>query len=39
VIVQSFLIISWAPWFGAGMIALAVLVIYALAVTSEPDVA
>ena len=37
VILQSFLIISWAPWFGAGMIALAVLVIYALAVTGEPE--
>jgi hypothetical protein len=37
VIVQSFLIISWAPWFGAGMIALAILVIYALAVTGEPE--
>jgi hypothetical protein len=37
VIVQSFLIITWAPWFGAAMIALAVLVIYALAVTGEPD--
>jgi hypothetical protein len=37
VIVQSFLIITWAPWFGAAMIALAVLVIYALAVTGELD--
>jgi hypothetical protein len=36
-IVQSLLIISWAPWLGAAMIALAVLVIYALAITGEPD--
>jgi hypothetical protein len=34
VIIQSFLIITWAPWFAFGMIVLAVLVIYALA-TSE----
>ena len=39
VIIQSFLIITWAPWFGAAMIALAVLVIYALTVTSEPNLA
>jgi hypothetical protein len=34
VIIQSFLIITWAPWFAFGMIVLAVMVIYALA-TSE----
>jgi hypothetical protein len=35
VIVQSFLILSFAPWFGAAAIALALLVIYALASTDE----
>lgn len=35
VIVESFLIIAVAPWFAAGMILLAVLVIYALAVSSD----
>jgi hypothetical protein len=35
VIVNSFLIIGLAPWFAAGMIALAVLVVYGLASTSE----
>lgn len=35
VIVESFLIISFAPWLGAGMIALAVLVVYALSVTGD----
>ena len=34
VIVQSFLIIQYAPWFGFGMILLAILVIYALSVAS-----
>jgi len=35
VIVQSFMIISVAPWFAAAMLVLATLVIYGLAVTSE----
>jgi hypothetical protein len=35
VIVQSFLIIEYAPWFGFGAIILAVLVIYALSSTSD----
>jgi hypothetical protein len=35
VIIQSFLIITWAPWFAAGTIVLALLVIYALATTEE----
>lgn len=35
VIVQSFLIISLAPWFAAGMILIAILVIYGLASTSD----
>jgi len=35
VIVNSFLIIGFAPWFAAGMIALAVLVIYGL--VSRPE--
>lgn len=35
VIIQSFLIISYAPWLGFGMITLAVLVIYALSVTAD----
>ena len=35
VIVQSFLIIGVAPWFAVAMIALASLVIYGLATTSE----
>jgi hypothetical protein len=33
VIINSFLIISIAPWFGAAMLTLAVLVIYGLAST------
>jgi len=35
VIVQSFVIISYAPWFGSAALLLAVLVIYALSATSE----
>ena len=35
VIVQSFLIIEYAPWFGFGAIILAVFVIYALSTTSD----
>ena len=35
VIVQSFLVIQYAPWFGSGMILLAILVIYALSVASD----
>jgi hypothetical protein len=35
VIVESFMIISWAPWFGAAALALAILVIYAVSATSE----
>ena len=35
VIVQGFLMLEYAPWFGAASIALAVLVIYALSATSE----
>ena len=37
VIVQSFLLITWAPWFAFGMIVLAVLVIWALSTTSQPE--
>ncbi len=37
VIVQSFTIIQWAPWFAAGMIVLGVLVIWAMASTSGPS--
>ena len=35
VIVQSFLVIQFAPWFGFGMILIAILVIYALSVSSD----
>jgi hypothetical protein len=35
VIVQSFLILEFAPWYGAAALTLAVLVIYALSSTSE----
>jgi hypothetical protein len=35
VIVQSFLIIEYAPWFGFGTLLLAILVIYALSASSE----
>jgi hypothetical protein len=35
VIVQSFLIIAWTPWFAAGMLILACLVVYGLAATSD----
>ena len=35
VIVQSFLVIQYAPWFGFGTLLLAVLVIYALSVSSD----
>jgi hypothetical protein len=35
VIVQSFLIIEYAPWFGFGTLLLAILVIYALSVSSD----
>ena len=35
VIVQSFLIIEYAPWFGFGAIILAVFVIYALSTTAD----
>ena len=35
VIVQSFLIIAWAPWFAVAMIAIAVLVMYALATSAD----
>jgi hypothetical protein len=34
-LIQSFLILSWAPWFGSASIALAILVIYALSATSD----
>ncbi|HEY6836943.1 MAG TPA: hypothetical protein VI142_10925 [Gaiellaceae bacterium] len=34
VIVESFMIIEWAPWFGFGSLILAVFVIYALSTTS-----
>jgi hypothetical protein len=33
--VQSFLILSSAPWFGSAALLLAVLVIYALSVSSD----
>jgi hypothetical protein len=35
VIVQSFLILEYAPWYGAAALTLAVLVVYALSSTSE----
>jgi hypothetical protein len=35
VIVQSFLVIQYAPWFGFATILLAILVIYALSVASD----
>ncbi|HEY1368124.1 MAG TPA: hypothetical protein VGF23_13445 [Gaiellaceae bacterium] len=35
VIVQSFLILGYSPWFGFGALILAVLVIYALSSTSD----
>ncbi len=35
VIVQSFLIIEYAPWFGFGTLLLAILVIYALSASSD----
>ena len=35
VIVESFLILQYAPWYGAATLTLAVLVIYALSSTSE----
>jgi hypothetical protein len=35
VIVQSFLVIEYAPWFGFGAIILAIFVIYALSTTSD----
>jgi hypothetical protein len=35
VIVQSFLVIQYAPWFGFGTILIAILVIYALSVSSD----
>jgi hypothetical protein len=35
VIIQSFLILSYAPWFGSAAIALAVLVVYALSATDD----
>jgi hypothetical protein len=34
-IIESFLILDYAPWFGAAALALAVLVIYALSTTDE----
>jgi hypothetical protein len=34
VIIESFMILSWAPWFGFAALILAVLVIYALSSTS-----
>ncbi len=39
VIVQSFLIIAYAPWFAAAAIALGTLVIYGLAVASADEAA
>ena len=35
VIVQSFLVIQYAPWFGFGTLLIAILVIYALSVASD----
>jgi hypothetical protein len=35
VIIESFLILSYAPWFGFASIALAIFVIYALSVTED----
>jgi hypothetical protein len=35
VVVQSMLILAWAPWFGFGALVLAILVIYALSATAE----
>ncbi len=37
VIIESFMLIAFAPWFAAAMITLAVLVIYGLAVASGPE--
>jgi hypothetical protein len=37
VIIESFMIIVWTPWFAVAMMTLAVLVIYGLAVASEPE--
>ncbi len=37
VIIQSFLILSYAPWFGAAAIALGVLVIYALSTSDYQE--
>jgi hypothetical protein len=38
VIVNSFLIMGVAPWFAVSMIALAVLVVYGLAVSRTPEI-
>jgi hypothetical protein len=35
IIVQSFLIIGYAPWFGFGALLIAILVIYALSVSTD----
>jgi magnesium-transporting ATPase (P-type) len=35
VIIQSFLVIEYAPWFGFGALLLAILVIYALSASSD----
>ena len=35
VIVQSFLVLAYAPWFGFGALLLAIFVLYALSATSE----
>jgi hypothetical protein len=35
VIVESFMLLAWAPWFGFGSLILATFVIYALSTTSE----
>jgi len=35
IVVQSLMILSWAPWYGFAAIALALLVMYALSTTSD----
>jgi hypothetical protein len=35
VIIQSFMIMSYSPWFGFGSLLIAILVVYALSVSSD----
>jgi hypothetical protein len=34
-LVQGFLVLTWAPWYGAGAILVAILVIYAISVSAD----